>query len=116
AYAQAHDQPLPALSGLQVNEVAQTPLASLLNNTALVAWPVSSAEQDGLHITTIKVRNQSDTAQMILLPELPGEWLAATTDQESLAPFNQGKDSTHLYLLSGKTMAEIIQTLEAGDR
>lgn len=116
AYAQAHDQPLPKLSGLQVNEVAQTPLASLLNNTALVAWPVSAAEHDGLHITTVKVRNQSDTTQQILLPELPGEWLAATTDQEYLAAFNQGKDSTHLYLLSDKPMADIIQTLEAGNR
>lgn len=116
AYAHAHDQPLPELSGLLVNDVAQMPLASLLDNTALVAWPVSSAVHDGLHITTVKVRNQSNTAQQILLPELPGGWLAATADQDNLAPFNQGKDSTHLYLLSDKPMKDIMQALEVGGR
>lgn len=116
AYAHAHDQPLPELSGLLVNDVAQMPLASLLDNTALVAWPVSSAVHDGLHITTVKVRNQSDTAQQILLPELPGDWLAATADQDNLAPFNQGTDSTHLYLLSDKPMKDIMQALEVGGR
>lgn len=114
AIAQAHQQPLPDLAGVNLMPVSQQPLSVLLSNNNLAAWPVGSAEKQGLYITTVKIRNQSDEVQAIDLSKLPGHWLAATADQTRLGVFNQGADSTFLYLLSDKPFANITAPLTRG--
>jgi len=112
AVAQAHNRTLPETPNITSVPVAQQPLDSVIKNTSLVAWPIFAAQRDGLHITTVKVRNQSDDPQTLALDQLPGDWLAATSDQSDLSGFNQGSDSTYLYLLSNKPFAEVTAGLD----
>jgi len=91
-----------ALADLKEVRLNTKPLRNLTNDEMLLITPVDSWQQDGLFVTRLNVKNESDEDNKINLSMIPGDWLASSVDSTHLSPYSTKGDSTWLYLLSSR--------------
>ena len=87
--------------GVKEEQINARPIQNLLADGLLVT-PVDGWRKNGLYITRLMIENESDELRAIDLPSIPGDWLASSADQLTLAPYRAEGDSTWLYLLSSR--------------
>ena len=68
--------------------------------TPLMAWRAGT-----LYLTAVKLRNRSNTAQVLDPRLLRGNWLTATLQHARLLPAGNVADSTAVYLISAQPFA-----------
>jgi len=92
-----------ALANLKEVRLNTKPLRNLTNDEMLLITPVDSWQQNGLFVTRLNVKNESDEEKDINLSMIPGDWLASSVDSTHLSPYSREGDSTWLYLLSSSS-------------
>lgn len=80
----------------------------LLRGGAVAATPLIAWRHGGLYLTVVRLQNQADQAQILDPRDLRGDWLAATFQHARLLPRGDEADTTAVYLISRRPLAETL--------
>ena len=109
AQAMSGDDPV-VLRGVVPLPVEQGVIVSLMPSSAIDIMPERSWRRGDLFVTAVRIRNRSTSAQALEPREILGRWLAATFENERLAPAGESGDEAIGYLLSEAPFLESVFT------
>ena len=97
------------LAGLKQERIKSKPTRKLMNDEMILFEPVGGWQQNGLFVTRLEVKNESDEEKEIDLSVLSGDWLASSIESKNLGPYSTEGDKTWLYLFSSKPFDTLIK-------